>query len=134
MKVSTMYEGNLRCCTKNQNGDPIVTDVDKSHGGSGVAYSPVDMLVVSLTSCILSVMALIAWQQGVGIKGAKLEADYEMVEKPVHRIGKISLNLSLPAGIPQEKRAILEKAIKMCPVHNSLSHEIGYDVKVTYAG
>lgn len=130
-KIITVYEGELRCRTINKNGDPIVTDPTKEHGGRGEAYSPMDLLVVSFSSCFLTVMmAMVARQHKIDTKGSKVEAHYEMA--PSRRIGKIYLNVFLAGNIPLEKRALLEKTIHMCPVHNSLLPEIQYDVKVEY--
>lgn len=131
-KISTVYEGNLRCRTMNKNGEPLVTDVDKSHGGTGEAYSPVDLTVVALTSCILSVMSIVAKQHGLDLKGARIDADYEMGDQKVRRIGKIKLGVSLPGSIPEAKRPLLERTVKMCPVHNSLHPEIAYEIKIAY--
>jgi len=131
-KITTVCEENFRCRTINKNGEPIATDAGVDHGGKGEAYSPVDMVVVSLCSCVLTVMSMVAKQHSVELKGAQLEAHYDMADKPARRIGKIWLHLILPKGIPEAKRPILERTIKMCPVHNSLHPDIQHDLKVDY--
>ncbi len=131
-KILTVHEGEFRCRTRNKNGEPIVTDPSKDHGGKEEAYSPVDLLVVSLSSCILTVMAIVAKQHGIDTRGSKVEAGYEMTDKLTRRIGKISLEVSIAGKVPAEKRHLLEKTIHMCPVRNSLHPEMQYDIKVHY--
>jgi putative redox protein len=128
--ILTIHEGGLRCRTVNKNGDLILTDTSKDHGGKGEAYSPVDLTVVALSSCILTVMGIVAKQHKLDTAGSKIAAEYEMA--PGNRIGKIHLNVTVAGNIPSEKRPFLEKTIRLCPVHNSLHPEIQYEVKVEY--
>lgn len=129
-KMITIHEGGFRCRTINKNNEPLVTDPSKDHGGKGEAYSPVDLLVISLSSCILTVMAMVAKKQGIDTQGSQIEAGYEM--GPSRRIGKIYLNMTIAGQVPEDKKTLLENTIRMCPVHNSLHPEIQLDVKVNY--
>ena len=129
-KMITLHEGEFRCRTINKNKELIVTDPSQGHGGKGEAYSPVDLMVISLSSCILTVMAMVAKKQEIDTQGSQIEANYEMA--PSRRIGKIYLNIAIAGKVPEDKKALLENTIRMCPVHNSLHTEIQLDVKVNY--
>jgi len=127
--IVTTHEGALRCRTINQNGEPIITDPSKDHGGKGEAYSPVDLAVVALSSCILTVMGIVAKRHKLDTAGSRIEAAYEMAGG---RISKIILNINVAGNIPADKRPLLEKTVHMCPVHNSFSPGIEYKVEIVY--
>jgi putative redox protein len=61
----------------------------------------------------------------------QVEVRYETAETP-KRISRFGVRVVLPAGFPDEYRAAVERAVKACPVHNTLGHapEIGVELEV----
>lgn len=118
-RISLVYEGNLRCRSKNETGEEILTDGPRAVGGMGEALSPTEMVVLALGSCMLTMMGFTAQKEGVELKGTTVEGDEEMANSPL-RIGKIILSFDMCRGIPASKRKILEDAAAGCPVRKSL--------------
>jgi putative redox protein len=56
-----------------------------------------------------------------------------MVVSPLRRIGRLGLRIAMPAGIPQNARAVLERAAHTCPVHKSLHPEVQVDARFRWA-
>ena len=55
-KYEVIYEGELRTCAKHlESGTRIFTDAPKDNHGMGEAFSPTDMICISLASCILTI-------------------------------------------------------------------------------
>ena len=60
------YNGNLRTSAKHlESGISINTDAPKDNHGLGESFSPTDLLWVSLTSCMLTIMGIALKKQRV---------------------------------------------------------------------
>lgn len=133
VKIDITYEGDLHCRLKHgPSGNEIVTDAPLDNQGKGAAFSPTDLLAAALGSCILTVMGIAARTHNIKMDGAQAHVEKEMVTTPVRRIGKVSVLIKMPAGIPVEKRPTLERVAHACPVHKSLSPEVQVDIIVQY--
>ena len=130
---NVVYEGDFRVQTLNTNGQPITTDASKGYGGKGEALGPVDLLVVSLGSCAMTVMSLAARKHGIDITGSKLEIESSLVPGPAHMIDTITMRFFMVTGIDVSKRAMLENIAVKCPVHNNLNPQIKEKVSFIYA-
>lgn len=133
VKMSMVYEGNLRSRLKHgPSGAEILTDAPVDNQGKGEAFSPTDLVAAALGSCMLTVMGIAARSSNINIDGAKADVEKEMVAQPVRRIAKISVRLTMPKGIPTDKREFLEKVAHSCPVHKSLSPDLNCVVDFQY--
>ncbi|MDE1920193.1 MAG: OsmC family protein [Candidatus Omnitrophica bacterium] len=134
VKMNMVYEGQLRCAlTHGPSGDVIHTDAPKDNMGKGEAFSPTDLVAAALGSCMLTVMGIVAARHNIELKGTEVQVSKEMVTQPMRRIGTISLVFQMAAGIPPEKRAMLEAAAHSCPVHKSLHPDVQTPVQFIYA-
>jgi putative redox protein len=131
-KFIIAYEGNLTTRLTNESGKEIFTDAPKENKGRGEHLSPTDLVAVSLGSCMLTVMAMFADRHEIKLAGVKVGVVKEMTQKPVHRIGKIAVNFTMPGGIKPDERKMLENAAMACPVHKSLHPDIGIPVVFSY--
>lgn len=133
VKMSMVYGGDLRCRLKHgPSGSEILTDAPTDNHGKGAAFSPTDLTAASLGSCILTTMAIAAAKSNINMDGATADVEKEMVTDPVRRIGKISVRISMPRGIPVEKRDFLGKIAQNCPVHKSLSPDVLTPLEIQY--
>ena len=111
----------------------VVTDQPVRAGGNDSAPTPLDLLGVSLSSCIaLHVLQF--------CQAERLEADGLAVEvKPVWRgdpgrIARFDVVLHLPEAIPASYRPGIGDVVRACPVFQTLVHaaEVEYtDVATT---
>ena len=130
-KIMIDYEGDLRCRTAAEKFGDIITDAPASDGGKEEAFSPTEMVVIALGSCMLTIMALAAKKYGIDIKGTKFEGYKKMYDSP-RRIGEINIIFNMCKGIPADKRKSVEQGATACPVHRSLDHNIKYGIEFKY--
>lgn len=134
VNFSVVYEGDLRCrLTHGPSGAQISTDAPKDNMGKGEAFSPTDLTVVSLVSCMLTTMAIYAKRHEIKLEKATAAATKEMVSDPVRRIGKIGISIQMPQGLTKDQRETLERAAHTCPVQKSLHPDIVTDVRFNYS-
>lgn len=118
------YNGELRTtCEHIRSGDTFMTDAPVDNNGLGQAFSPTDMVVTGLGSCMITVMGLKAQSLGIDLTDSSVEITKHMASEP-RRIAKIEAKLSLPSDISDKHRKILENTANTCPVHYSLHPDI----------
>ncbi len=123
-KMKIRYLGDMRTECVHESGAKILTDAPKDNFGKGLEFSPTDLFVVSLGTCMVTLMAIAAKSTGFDLSGATAEVEKEMVVSPVRRIGKIVVRIRCPGKPNDQIRAKLEKAASECPVHQSLHPDI----------
>ena len=130
VKMSIVYEGQLRCAlTHEPSGTVIRTDAPKDNMGQGASFSPTDLVAAALGSCMMTVMGIVAARHEIDLKGTTIDVSKEMVATPQRRIGAINVTVHMAAGIPEDKRSMLEAAAYSCPVHKSLHPEVQTPIK-----
>ena len=134
VKMNVVYQGDLRCqLTHEQSGTMITTDAPKDNMGKGESFSPTDLVAAALSSCMMTVMGIVAQRHAIDLKGTRVDVVKEMVTTPFRRIGSIQVDLHMPRGLSPEQRAILENAANTCPVHKSLHPDVATPIKFHYS-
>ena len=129
VRMAVTYQGDLHCEARHEpSGSRLETDAPKDNEGRGERFSPTDLVGAALGSCMLTVMGIVARRHAWGLTGARAEVEKDMVAQPLRRIGRLGLRITLPPGIPQSARAVLERAAHTCPVHQSLHPDVKIDV------
>lgn len=126
------YLGDLR--TENlhiASGNTYHTDAPLDNNGRGEAFSPTDTVATALANCMITIMAIKARDLQVELEGTTAEVTKTMSTSP-RRISKIAVQVSLPSGVEQKSRAILENAAKTCPVYHSLHPDIEKDIQFNW--
>jgi putative redox protein len=80
-ETTVQYEGYLRCSAEHsESGVVVVTNAPRDNHGNGASFSPSELLSVSLGSCILSIMGIMARSMDIDITGstAKVEKRWRM--------------------------------------------------------
>ena len=132
VEIKGEYEGDLRVkLTHGPSGSILETDAPTDNQGKGSRFSPTDLVVAALGSCMMTIMGIVAKRDGIKLEGTTFRAEKYMSENP-RRIGKIVLEFNMPEGLADAQKAKLEKAAHTCPVHHSLLTEIEKDVKFIY--
>lgn len=126
------YEGRLRTRAKHlQSGNEIFTDAPIDNNGKGEAFSPTDLAVAALGSCILTIMGIAAENRGIDLMGTHSEITKVMGKKP-RRICKVQIIIYFKNNFSDKVRKILEIAAHSCPVHKSLHPEIKKEIIFQY--
>lgn len=131
VEIDVRYDGSKKCSLVHQEGAHIKTDAPRDIGGDASAFSPTDLVAAGLASCILTTIAMFAERHGLDVAGAKAHVGKEMNASP-RRIGRLPVVVSLPASIPVEMRATLERVGHQCPVHASLHPDVDAPIEYTY--
>ncbi len=120
-ETTVRYEGSLRCSAEHpESGVIVVTNAPKDNHGNGASFSPSELLSVSLGSCILSIMGIMAQSLNIDITGATAKVEKEMASAP-RRIARIAVHIHVPGMLDEDQRLRLETAAHACPVHNILN-------------
>ena len=133
VKISMLYEGDLRCRLRHEpSGEVITTDAPVDNMGKGETFSPTDLAAAALGSCMLTVMGIAAARHQINLTGTKAEVIKEMVTAPSRRIGKITVTFQMAKGIDPAQRAMLENTALTCPVHKSFHTDVQMPVEFIY--
>ena len=133
MTSKVTYQGGLRTeAVHLKSGNTIITDAPVDNHGNGEAFSPTDLTVTSLGSCILTIMGIVASKRDIDIKGATADIKKVMASDP-RRIARIEINIEMPANdYSDSEKKIMEKAAYHCPVGLSLNENTEEVVSITW--
>ncbi len=123
-KVS--YLGGLRTeATHIQSNSTLYTDAPKDNHGKGEMFSPTDLVATALSSCMISIMGIVAMRDNMTpIDGTFAEVTKIMYAEP-RRIGEIHVKITFPNNNYSDKeKKIYEHAAFTCPVAKSLHPDI----------
>ena len=124
MTSKVTYTGNLRTtCEHMRSGDTFITDAPVDNNGLGQAFSPTDTVATGLASCMLTMMGIKARDLEVDLIDSEAEVTKHMAADP-RRICKIEVTMTLPSGVNDKHRKILEHTARTCPVLYSLHPDI----------
>lgn len=120
-----LYLGGLRTeDTHQRSGNRIITDAPPDNNGRGEAFSPTDLVCASLSSCMMTLMGILAEREKIDLTGLTSEITKVMAPHP-RRIAEIHIAFRHPGLVATpEQRKKLEHAARTCPVALSLSPEI----------
>jgi putative redox protein len=130
LTATTEYKGNLRTEAKHAlSGNTIITDAPPDNNGKGEAFSPTDLVSAALSSCMMTIMGIIAERENIILKGLKAEVVKVMAANP-RRIAEIHITFSHPALVATDvQKEKLERAARTCPVALSLSDSLKQEIK-----
>src|SRR5438045_2475 len=124
VEIQIQYDGNLRCTALHeQSGTKISTDAPKDNQGLGESFSPTDLVATALGSCMMTIMGIVAKRHQINLEGTKIKVLKEMTPPP-RRIGKLTVEFTMPRNIASEHRQLLENAAMTCPVHKSMHPDV----------
>ena len=127
--IDSRYEGGLRCQSiHGPSGSALDTDAPTDNQGKGERFSPTDLVATALSTCMLTIMGLVADRHGWDLEGCSARVEKTMTAAPPRRIAKLSVWVHLPAGLEQQQRAVLQRAAEQCPVKLSLEGCIAMEV------
>jgi putative redox protein len=130
VEIEVVYEGGLHTeCRHGPSVALLATDAPVDNHGKGEAFSPTDLVATGLGTCMLTVMGIVAERHGWPLAGAVARVEKHMVDEPVRRIGRLVVDLSFPAAIPETARRPLMRAAHGCPVKQSLHPDIVVEVR-----
>lgn len=133
VRIDIAYEGSLRCqATHGPSGSRLQTDAPVDNCGRGERFSPTDLVATALGACLATIMGIVAQREGVDLSALSVTVEKEMVADPERRIGRLSVQVRMPAGLSTPQRKKLETAARACPVANSLGERVRVEMAFQY--
>ncbi|MEQ8713493.1 MAG: OsmC family protein [Cyclobacteriaceae bacterium] len=131
--IKTNYQGQLRTQSKHlQSGNTLITDAPTDNNGKGEAFSPTDMVAAALSSCMMTIMGIIAERENIDMTGLKSDVTKMMASDP-RRIAEIKIDFSWPeAPITEAQGTKLKRAALTCPVALSLHPDLKQTIRFDF--
>ena len=131
--MTGFYQGELRTeVTHLRSGNKIITDAPPDNNGKGEAFSPTDLACAALSSCMMTLMGILARREGIDLAGLRSEIVKVMDNNP-RKIAEIKITFThvnlVASDIQKEK---LKHAALTCPVALSLSENIKQTVTFNF--
>lgn len=123
--IDSVYQGELRCkASHGPSGTELETDAPTDNQGKGERFSPTDLVATSLSTCMLTIMGIVAERHGWDLKGCEARVEKTMTSEAPRRIAQLTVWVCLPAHLDTQQRALLQRAAEQCPVKLSLEGAI----------
>ena len=107
----------------------ITVDQSTRGGGADAAPSPVELLGASLGTCIATYVQQFLLTRKLPCEGLRVEVEQHGATSP-HRISRFDVHVVLPPDVPEKYRAMIDRVVTTCPVHNTLTHGAEVDVTI----
>jgi len=131
--MTGLYQGELRTeLTHLRSGIKIITDAPPDNNGKGEAFSPTDLACAALSSCMMTLMGILARREEIDLAGLRSEIVKIMDNNP-RKIAEIQItftHVNLVASDAQKEK--LKHAALTCPVALSLSENIKQTVTFNF--
>ncbi|MBQ1960961.1 MAG: OsmC family protein [Akkermansia sp.] len=128
---TTEHQGSMRCATQFPQGNAVfTTDVGSALGGLGEQPSPAQMLAAAVASCMASMMAFMGARRGLQTTGIRIAAGYE---EGKNGISALNFSITVPHPTTAAERAVLEAAVKNCPVGAAIAPSVAKNISWTWA-
>jgi putative redox protein len=127
------YIGELRCeAVHGPSKVLLITDAPTDNHGKGESFSPTDLVVTALASCIITTAGMIAQRENVNLEGTKIYAEKHMSTDSPRRIVNVVLEFDMPQNIPLNFRSTLKATAVSCPVKQSMHPDVAVDINFRF--
>ena len=127
--IHSCYQGQLRCTASHgPSGTQLETDAPTDNQGQGERFSPTDLVATALSTCILTIMGIVAERHGWDLKGCEARVDKTMTSEAPRRIAKLTVWVKLPAHLSDQQRTVLQRAGEQCQVKRSLEGAVAMEM------
>ena len=131
--MTGLYQGELRTeMTHLRSGNKIITDAPPDNNGKGEAFSPTDLACAALSSCMMTLMGILARREGIDLAGLRSDIVKIMDNNP-RKIAEVQIvftHVNLVASDVQKEK--LKHAAQTCPLALSLSENIKQTVTFNF--
>ena len=131
--MSGIYLGGLRTQDMHQkSGNKIITDAPLDNNGKGEAFSPTDLVCAALSSCMMTLMGMVAERESIDMTKMTSEITKIMAANP-RKIAEIQIRFSRPGLLgTMEQKQMLKNAARTCPVALSLAESIKQSIEFDF--
>lgn len=112
------------------NGFTYKTDQPLASGGENSAPSPFELFLASLGTCAGFYVLSFCQQRGIAMEGIELRQSME-TDPRTHLIGRLNIEIVLPANFPEKYRAAVVQAAQLCTVKKHLENPPKFNLFTT---
>lgn len=116
--ITAVHEGGVRA-TATVRGHRVETDQPVHAGGQDAAAMPLELLGAGLATCAVLYAQQFCAARDIDAEGLRVEVDTEHAKAP-KRITRFQLRVHLPPALPEQYVEAIERAVRGCPVFNTL--------------
>ncbi len=131
--LSGSYLGSLRTQASHiKSGNTIITDAPIDNNGKGEAFSPTDLVCAALSSCMITIMGILADREKIDLRGLTSEIVKIMSSNP-RKIAEIQITFNHPnLAATEDQKQKLKQAARTCPVALSLSESLKQTIEFNF--
>jgi len=128
-----VYQGSLRTELLHVPSNAVIhTDAPPDNHGRGEGFSPTDLASAALSSCMMTLMGILAHREGIDLTGMSWEIEKIMAANP-RKIAEVRITFSHPnLQVSDVQREKLIQAARTCPVALSLSDDLRQTVSFNF--
>ena len=108
----------------------MLVDQPEADGGQDAAATPTELLVASLASCVAFYAGRYLLRHGLDRSGLAVTAEFTRASGRPARVGDVRLRISVPVGLPPQRRDALLAVASHCTVHNTLRQQPGISIEL----
>lgn len=124
------YRGDLSCeVLHGPSSTTMLTDAPVDNQGEGRWFSPTDLVGVSMGSCMVTIMGIVARRNELDITGTRVSVHKEMIADPHRRIARLEVTIAVPKPLDDRARRLMMQAAESCPVKRSLDPKVEVDLR-----
>jgi putative redox protein len=112
-------------------GHTVLVDQPAEAGGADTAVTPTELFVGSLASCVAFYAGRFLQRHGLDRHGLSVAADFTMAADRPARVAAVQMRITVPGGVPPERRAALLAVASHCTVHNTLQRPPGVALELS---
>lgn len=112
------------------NGFTHKTDQPLADGGENSAPSPFELFLAALGTCAGFYVLSFCQQRGIDMAGIELRQSMER-DARTHLIGRVDIEIILPAAFPEKYRAAVVQAAQSCTVKKHLENPPRFNLFTT---
>ena len=124
--IVVTHEGGMRFAAQVRS-HRVLVDQPPYAGGMDTAPMPVELLGVSLGTCIALYVQQFCQARGITTEGLRVEVEQFGARNP-NRVREFVTRIFLPQELPAGYAELLERVVRSCPAHNTLEYQT--DVRI----
>lgn len=115
-------------------GHELLFDQPVAVGGADLGPSPLDVMLASIGACAHYFAAAFLRARKLPVEGLAVDVEGEKATEGPRRLKRVTINVRLPPGVPEEMRPRIEQAVRGCPVVGTLVSPPEVMLTLTTAG
>jgi uncharacterized OsmC-like protein len=138
--ATASIEAGLRVRVSGPDDASLVTDMVTGVGGGGTAPGPGWLFRAAYASCVATLIAMRAAEEEWTLAALEVTVDSESDDRgilgldpdvPAGPLGiRVAIRVSAPGGDDAQVRGVIERAVALCPVHDTAVRAVPVDVDV----